>query len=249
MENSTAVSQNVSDITYSLPKEVDYSMRVIALLFHIFYFSIVFVFKELQNISFIQMHHTNLIGFITTIHYTSWIKSNAPEFNDENLNNFFCSLSEATWALTKHARAYSILILAIYRVVAVFKMNFYKKIANSIKFTIFSILIVWLISGFIFLISKYSTHVMPGKIYCYDGYSSSIEKSLIYYSITSILGYMLPGFGVIFLYAIIRIRLQQVSNRVLNEKSYNTEMESSMVKEEKKSETLEKKRKNLLFNL
>lgn len=217
MENSTLNLSFIKSQDQTIPKEVDYAMRVFTLIVYIVYFIVVSLSKELKHLSFIHMHHTNLIGLFISAHYTVWIISDLPTFEDKNLNNVLCSLSETFWAVTKHARAYSILILAIYRVIAVFKVNIYKRFIKSKLISIGSISIVWIVSGLLFIISKFSARTLPGLIYCYDGYSTNAESSLLYYSVTSLVGYILPVVFVIVLYAIIRVKLFKLTKSLSKE--------------------------------
>lgn len=96
-------------VNNTLPPLVDYSVRVIFLLIHVLYVIILLLNKELQLISLIPMHHTNIIGLLTGIHYCIWIAWTHPIFLNQALNNFLCSLSEEFWAMSKYARCYSIL--------------------------------------------------------------------------------------------------------------------------------------------
>ena len=97
-----------------------------------------------------------------------------------------CKLSEASYAILRYTRSYSIVVIAVYRALAVYRINLYKKIALSLKFSILSAIFTWIITIIIFLLNKYSTGAIPGKIICFDG-SGSKFASAIYNTISIIL--------------------------------------------------------------
>lgn len=100
---------DVKKAVETVPPVVDYSVRVVFLLVHIMYIVIVLLNKDLQRRSLVQMHHTNIIGLITGIHYCIWIAWVYPNTTSPFLDNLICRLSEALWATCKYARCYSIL--------------------------------------------------------------------------------------------------------------------------------------------
>ncbi|CAF0729871.1 unnamed protein product [Brachionus calyciflorus] len=213
MDNITLNSSNITEnFEFSLTN-LDYIVRFLNLFAQLFYVIAIVYLKDLQALPLVPMHHTNLIGLINAIHYCLWIISNQPDLRNDTLNEIFCSVSEATWGITKYARAYSILVVAIYRLIGVTRLTLYKKITNS-KFAICSIIIVWFLSAFIFLVAKYSTQTTHGKIYCYDGYSPNLIQNLIYYLLTSLFGYALPLILVIIFYVIIQIKLIKISKNL-----------------------------------
>lgn len=167
-------------------------------------------------ISLIHMHHTNFIGLLTAVHYCVWIAWITPSTGNATINNIVCSISEAFWAVTKFARSYSILVLAIYRLVAVFRITLFKRIVKSVRIYVITVLAVWLVSAVIFICAKFSSFTEPGLILCYDGYSPFIQNSIVYYIITSLLGFLLPGFFTILAYVFIRIKLNKIDTRLID---------------------------------
>ena len=212
--NSTTTAKNETLEIVQIPDFLDYACRVLCLVVHAAYFVIVLSCKDLRKISLIHMHHTNLIGLLTAIHYCIWIAWTEPSTGNEQLNDILCSISEAFWALSKFARCYSILNLALYRMVAVFRVTLFKKIVKSIKIYAVSTIMVWVVSGVIFVIAKFSSHTLPGLIICYDGYSPNSEDSIQYYIITSILGFLLPFILVKICYIAIRMKLDSLDTKL-----------------------------------
>jgi hypothetical protein len=203
-----------SHVVQMIPTVIDYTFRAICFIIHLIYFLAVLCYKELQLMSLLQMHHTNMIGLLTGLHYSIWIAWTAPATGNKILDNILCSLSEAFWAISKYARCYSILVLAVYRLVAVFHTNTFNKLVKSLKLAILSIFMVWLVSGAIFSLAKFTGHTLPGIIICYDGYSPILQNSIIYYVITSSLGYVLPTSLIVVVYVVIRLKLAQIGHKL-----------------------------------
>lgn len=203
-----------SHVIQMIPPVIDYTFRAICFIIHLIYFLTVLCYKELQLMSLLQMHHTNVIGLLTGLHYSIWIAWTAPNTGNKILDNILCSLSEAFWAISKYARCYSILVLAVYRLVAVFHTNTFNKLIKSLKLAMLSIFMVWLVSGAIFGLAKFTGHTLPGIIICYDGYSPILQNSIIYYVITSTLGYILPTSLIVIVYVVIRLKLAQIGHKL-----------------------------------
>jgi hypothetical protein len=175
----------VLDDLISLLAFLDYATRVFCLLTHLAYLLILLLNKELHERSMVQKHHTNLIGLLIGLHYCAWIGSSLPNTGNQALDVILCIISEFFWATSKYARGYSVLVLAIYRLIAVYKLNLFKEFVKSKVLATVSILIVWAISSLIFVVSKSLTHTLPGHIMCHDGYSPTLQNSIDYYLITS----------------------------------------------------------------
>lgn len=227
MEN-LSFKLNDTDLTvHSIPAFIDYTARALCLFIHIGYFFIVAFSKDLKKIPLIPMHHTNLIGLLTAIHYCIWITWNEPDTGNNTINNVLCHTSETFWALTKFSRSFSILILAIYRLVAVFRVTLFKKIVENLKLYLATVFLVWFVSAIVFLIAKFSSHTLPGLIFCYDGYSPNSQESIIYYIITSIFAYLLPASLVIVSYVCIRIKLKSLDSRLDDHKNNQESLDNS----------------------
>lgn len=215
MENLTNNSNGGQSSTIiQLPPWTDYSFRIIFLTVHLAYFLVVAVFRDLQKLSLIHVHHTNLIGLLTGVHYCIWIAWSRPATGDSVVDNILCHISEAFWALSKVARCYSILVLAIYRLIAVYRIQLFKRIVKSTSAYFISILMVWLFPALIFVLSKFSSRSQPGLIMCYDGYSTSIQDSILYYVLSSFLGYVVPALLIVVIYILVRMKLNKVGNRL-----------------------------------
>lgn len=205
--NSTS---NSDSITYIM-NYFDIIARCVCLVTHSIYFLFVILMKDFQKLSYLNMHHTNFTGLLSGILYCAWINNTSLKFSDENLNDFLCSLSEFCWPVFRYARAYSLLALAIYRYLAVFHTNLFKKVSVSIKYHLFLAASCWIISIAIFIISKYSLNTTASAVMCVDGATSSLQISIVYYLITTIPAYVFPSILVIIIYIFIQNKLNSLS--------------------------------------
>lgn len=235
INTSLAINKNNSiiiDDDIHLVKFLDILDNIVRCFFlatHIFYVLIIILFKEYQKVSYFNMHHTNIIGLLHAIHYVAWINQTHPTFRNEYLNNVVCVMSEITWAVLKNARAYSIVVLAVFRYIAVFKSQLFSKIVNSLKFTLLSALFVWIVSPLIFVIAKYSSNTNPGTILCLDGSSTSEIDSIVYFLIATIFGIVLPIIVVNILYFFIRKRLSKISKNLNRPRTNQNQTNASQI--------------------
>ena len=150
--------------------------------------------------------------------------------NDPNLNKVLCVISEVAWALLKTLRTYSIGLIAVYRLIAVFKPALFKKINKSLWYLIGSILSIYLICIIIYLVPKYVLNTTYGYLYCFDGFSKNKNDSLYYFFVQSILGIILPVVFTIIAYIIIVIRLKN-NKKQIHSDDMNTEAIRKNLKE------------------
>ena len=110
---------------------IDTATRFIVLGTGVCYFILVMAFKHLRKITFFQMHHVNFIGLIQGIILSAWSFNIYPALGNKILDEVFCFVSEILWGTLKNARAYAVLVLALYRYGAIFKASSYKKVSES----------------------------------------------------------------------------------------------------------------------
>ena len=76
------------------------------------------------------MHNINIIGLISSAMYCAWINTTSLNISDRFWFDIVCKLAEASWQVIKCARAYSILILSIFRLVAVLSHEILQKMVS-----------------------------------------------------------------------------------------------------------------------
>ncbi len=211
--------------------------RFILLFTGISYFVYVSSFKKLRVISYFPMHHVNFIGVIQGIILVSWSFSIYPEFNSQVLNEVLCYLSEILWGSLKNARAYSVLILALNRYLAVFKANIYKKYSKSFKMFFLSALFVWTVPILLYFSTKYATNSTHG-LFCRDGFNTNPSLFITYFAVTSLLGFILPTLVVTSIYVLVTRELKKRRNRLGVNHNERTSQNQSMSKNNKKQRQL-----------
>ena len=186
--------------------------QFLALIANIVYFLVLIRFKRLQKLSYYHIHHINFIGLAQSVLIVSYAFFVYPAFDNLIANQIMCYISETLWGTLKFVRAYSTMILAMYRYCAVFERIFFNTLSSSIKWTILTTAFSWSISFFIYFISKYLIGTTYG-IFCLDGFSSDWEKVLIYFGASNIAGFIIPVVVVIIIYVWIQ---KEIKKRNLN---------------------------------
>jgi hypothetical protein len=206
INNNTSSIANTFEISIHY---LDIISRFMVLFSNITYFIIIFSFKKLKNITYFQMHHVNLIGLIQGIILTSWSFNIYPAIGDPILDAILCYISEILWGTLKHIRAYSVLVLAMYRYVAVFNATYFKTFSKCYKYLILSSLFVWLIPFILYFITKYSTNSTYG-LFCRDGFNTNTTLFITYFTVTSLIGFILPTLFITFIYVKITNKIKEI---------------------------------------
>lgn len=222
---NTTILSNTNDnnsLIVTILTYVDSINRITANLVFVIYFLMIVIIKELRTCHLLYTHHTNLVGFLFCLMYLFYFNSSQPNFNDQLLDHILCEISEIVWAMLFYLRSYSVLIIAIHRFTAVFFIDFYKKINNSVIYMILPILSIWFFSLIMVVGTKFGFNTTYGSFYCIYGYSDNL-KNVTYYLITStVIGIFLPFLLITVIYFEIRKKLsiiQKEKKTVKNEES------------------------------
>lgn len=200
------------------------------------YFILFAISKETKKLSYFHVHHINFIGLLQAVLVAAWSFTPYLSFESIILNSILCYFSEILYGTLKNARAYAMMILALFRFIAVFKINLYKKISNSWYFLFVSALFSWVGSFLLFFIAKYSTGSTSSRI-CVDGFNADQNMLYAYFSSMSILGFIIPSLIVFIIYFLIQNELKQKSKRIAApESSTTTANDSKTVRKRNKKE-------------
>lgn len=148
---------------------VENGIRISTISIYTFYFIFLIIVKKFQERQLIYLHHVNLIGFIVSIHYVCYIASPKPNFEDEMTNSVLCTISSFVWTITNFLRIYSLVLLALYRYFAVYKINFYRKWTRSLWKIWLGIFVAWISCLIITFVLKYSFNTTYSVFYCFEG--------------------------------------------------------------------------------
>ena len=198
----------------NLLEYADLFLRLIGLIIHLIYFYLVLRVKELRFRSLIYIHQINFYGLIFMLHYMCYVTTNTPNLDNQLLNAFLCEASEFVWATTKFLRSYSILLLAIFRMLAVVKIKWFTMWAKSNMIIALSIGVEYALSLSIVFVSKHLFGTTHGKFYCQDGFSDTFRKGLNYFTLTSSIGILVPNLLVIFIYVVTKRTLNRNKKRL-----------------------------------
>jgi hypothetical protein len=150
--------------------------------------------------------------------YIFYFEQTLPSFpNNPRLNNLLCVLSEINWSMLKYLRSYSILLIALYRFLAVFYLTLFKKLNSSLIWLILPLLVLWLFSAIIFVSTKFGFQTTYGSLYCIDGFTTYLPNAIGYLTVTTIISLILPFLCITIIYYLIK------KNSNANEKKINFE--------------------------
>lgn len=186
-----------SDLFVTILTYVDYVNRILSMLIYITYAVFVVKYKFLRHKSLIYVHHSNLVGFLFCVMYIFYFGSSLPATSNSYANLVFCVMSEIIWSLLKYLRSYSILLIALYRLLAVFFIQLFKFFNRSYWLLLMPILLSWIFSGVVFVATKYGFHTTYGSLYCIDGLGRSLDETINYLIVTSVVSYI----GILIFYA------------------------------------------------
>jgi hypothetical protein len=217
---STFFENNVNVVVFAgFTTSLDYVVRVIAVLVHFVYAAFVISLKEYRSRTMIYLHHVNAVSMLYCLHFVVYIGSRAPNFDNNTLNETLCTLSELAWMNLKLMRALSLLMLAVYRYLAVYRLTLYRRLNGSMTLLVALVPLSWLFSVSISLIFKYAFRTSYAPFFCTDGFSSeSFALAMAYYALSALVAVLVPTICVYSLYKRIQRKFNSLSVR-LNRKS------------------------------
>lgn len=206
----------------------DIVVRFISLVLHIIFILVFIVSKSYRISSLLFINNANIVSFLYTGLMCSYSFSRYPAFQNENLNKILCSISEILWASMKYLRVYSILLIAVYRYIAVFKMKLFKKINKSVKLIISPILVLWIATLVVPVAIKYMLNTKNYYLYCLDGYSDVFLNRFLYFLLNLILSIITPSILILFIYIFIIKRLNSLG---LKRRKFNNHKQKQIAKQ------------------
>jgi hypothetical protein len=193
---------------------LDFASRCYSVLFH-FIFAIILIFsKKLHTRELLYVNHSTIVNSFYCLMFFFYMFSDRPNFPNETLNNILCSMSEIAWPFSHFIRMYSILLIAVYRFLAVFKMHLYKKLNDSIVFLLLPIGLVWCISIGIPITLKNIFGTTSSRIFCSDGGANSQRTTIFYVSFHYFFVMITPSICIITIYALIVFKLNKLRKKV-----------------------------------
>ena len=238
------MNETTSKITNSTEPPIDYVnivlnninivVAIITLVLHLVYFIIIIFSEELKKRTYLYANHAILASIFYPILLTIYLFISYPNTADPNINRILCTLTEIGWVFSRYIRMYSILLIALYRYLAVFYIKWYKKINDSNVLLISPLIIVWIISIFCPIVSKliFQTDVSPSM--CLDGSSQSFGLTLGYFFFNYTIMIFVPAVSILVIYVRITRKLNSMSSifnkpaaaNALQNKTYSDQTEN-----------------------
>ena len=215
--NSSSVNESASPVVMiEALNYIDLIIRCVATAIFLAYFALVACYKEQRKASLVYVHHANFVNLIYTLIFLCFFNSSYPNLGSENVNQAFCQLVEILFGLLKFLRSYSVLLIALYRLAAVYAIDFYRNLNKSTWKIPVSVAIVWLLSTALALSTKYATRTIYHKSFCLDGYSNEMSSIIAYMVVTSVVGILAPCSLTLVIYYMVRYKLNKTENRTVD---------------------------------
>ena len=186
---------------------IDSVIRITSCLVHLIYFILIIKLKIMRTKSSLYTHHANLIGFMFNLHYIIYWSETHPNTLDSDLNDLLCRISEDLWSFLKVIRTYSIGLIALNRMIAVFNVHLYQKINRNNFNLMIPLILMYLWVILLCVANKQIFKTTYGYLYCFDGYSIIFFNSLMFFLVQTILGIVLPTLFTVTAYLIIHKKL------------------------------------------
>ena len=170
MNNSTILNKTQTaapiDYLFKTLNTIDHASRYYCLFVHVVFFIVLAFSKYFHKRPMLYVNHATIVNCFYCISQTFYIFGDHPALGDETLNEIICSFSEIFWIFCIYIRMYSILLIAVYRYLAVFHLNLYKKLNESFIRLMVPLVLTWMVSIASPLISKYIFNTTHGYTLC-----------------------------------------------------------------------------------
>jgi hypothetical protein len=226
MNSTENISNTSRDYLFDTLIQIDNLSNYLALLIHFAYYLLILTSAEIRTRSFLYVNHATITSSFFIISLFGYMFGNEPDFPDPTLNGILCSFSELFWPFAVYIRSYSILLIAIYRYLAVFKLNLFKKINSSLWYLTAPLLVAWTLSIVFPLLLKYSLQTTYSSIFCFDGYSPHYLITIVYFVLNNLLNVSLPSLAILIIYWRILSKLKHLKKNLNSSTKQNANKES-----------------------
>lgn len=214
MNVSNSTSPALTDEFFRALIIVEGVVKFLALSTNVAYILIVLRTKKMREKTLLYLNHaavTNIFYLFILFIYTF---GDRPATSMPDLNQALCSISELFWPFSNYIRAYSILLIAVYRYLATFHMNAFKLLNESTTILVSPILAVWFVCIVVPVSLKYSFNTRPSMYMCLDGNSSVYVDTILYFALNFLFMVMVPSALTMLIYVKIMRRLTAIKLRL-----------------------------------
>ena len=212
--SSNSTNNQPYDYLYKVLITIDQVIRYYGVIIHLIFIIILIFSKKLHSKTLVYLNHATITNSFYCVIIFSYTFGDHPSFLNEKINEILCYTSEIFWIFAIYIRMYSILLIAVYRYLAVFKMSLYRKINRSYTNLIIPIFVVWAISIGFPLISKYSFNTTSSYIFCLDGFSDSLLNTVLYFVFNYTCMILIPSCFVFYIYIRIIRKLNKIDAKI-----------------------------------
>lgn len=221
MNSSTIQINNTLNSTtniywfYPILLTIDEVFRYYSFIVHLVYIVFLIMTKSSQKKTFMYTNVTAITSTFYVFIYFCYMFGTTPSTSSQSFNDFLCSTSEIFWPFSNLIRMYSILLIAIYRYIGVYKVNLYKKINKTNWMLISPIVFITLVSLLIPIVGKYIFQTSPYlNAFCQDGYSPVYANCLNYFIYNTVALAVVPLVLMVFIYVKITTKLYRLRTKM-----------------------------------
>lgn len=217
-------SSNLSNLTDTFYDEnrlfgfvfvADHVFRYFGIIVHAFFILVLIVSPEIRTKNMFYVNHATVVSIFFPIVLFVFMFGDTPNFTDPSLNQALCTVTAYFRDFANFIRPYSILIIAIYRYVAVFHLSFFSRVNKSNLLLITPILITWILSIVFPIIINKSLNTNVSTMLCLNGSTADSNLiSILYFAINFLVLIVIPNFVTMVLYVRIMLELRRMKYRV-----------------------------------
>ena len=137
-----------------------------------------------------------------------------PTYANATLNDVLCSISEIAWIFAIYIRMYSVLLIAIYRYLAVFHMRLFNRLNAAWSHLLCPVVCIWLFSIACPIATKYAFCTRYSAVLCLDGYTTDVCDLVLYCVVNFSLMIVLPALSSVAIYMIIVHKLHDINRKL-----------------------------------
>lgn len=212
---------------------------------HLFYLILVIIFKDLRKRPMIFLNHAVFANALYPLASLVFQYVDPTKFTDKIMAQNMCSFFEIYWPFSIFTRMYAILLIAINRYIAVFKIELFKKIKDSNVYIVVSILSIWATAIAFAYISKFAFQTTYSLTFCLHGFSTVWINSLLNGIFYILFSMIFPCIAIIVIYVLIHKKLTTIGKRL---STVNTSKRVSFAPSDQSGRSVNKKREMKFAN-
>lgn len=185
---------------------------------HLVYFVLMVFIKELRTKPQFFINHSVATNTIAPLAILTFQYFDPTKVENQTTVSIACSIFEIYWSFAYFIQMYSVLLIAVHRYMAVFKVEIFKKINSSNVYLIGLVVSVWFICLALSFIFKYMFSTTYSLTFCFNGFSTVFLHALLYDIFFVLFAIIIPAIAIVVLYILISLRLKKNGKRAHGER-------------------------------